>query len=337
MTLKAAIIGTGQIASTIDNDAWREDVWSHAAAFKKCLQTDLTAACDIDEEKLKAFGSEWNVVNLYTDYNEMLSNQSIDIVSICTPTATHHFIIKDIVKYNIKAVFCEKPLAFSYRDCVNINSLCKRANIILAVNYFRRWDNLYLKTKEIIETKTLGTLISIVLNGNTALFMNASHMIDLLLMLCGKLDKVMGRLGIEYIRMVHGEADPGGTFHFSTSEGVEGLLCAERDSSRKYHFEIDLGFTKGRLRIVEDASGRKRVEFFGYEANAKESGYFELVQKEFPVYPKNQRLVDAVENIANAIKTKKSNIYCSGEDASESVRVIEAFYETAKTKSVVTL
>ena len=58
------IIGTGQIAGSIDDDRKRKSVWSHAGAYKLCTRTKIVAACDIDHERLESFGKSWKVGRL---------------------------------------------------------------------------------------------------------------------------------------------------------------------------------------------------------------------------------------------------------------------------------
>ena len=242
------IIGTGQIAGSIDDDRKRKSVWSHAGAYKLCTRTKIVAACDIDHERLESFGKSWKVGRLYRDYRDMLKSEEIDIVSICAPTKTHYEILKNVAGCGIKAIFCEKPLAFSYKQCSQAVDICRKNNVLLAVNYFRRWDNLYLKIKEIIDSKQFGTIKTMVSYSNTALYMNASHMIDLMLMLGGRISKVYGKMDSSFVRKVHGLEDPGGIFHFTTESGMEELLYAAGDSQLKHQFEIDLQFTNGRIR-----------------------------------------------------------------------------------------
>ena len=331
---RVGIVGTGHIADSIDDDPKRKGIWSHASAYREFNRTKLTAACDIDRKALVMFGRKWGVKNLFTDYRKMLENEKIDILSICTPTKTHYEIVKNAIDYDIKAIFCEKPLAFSYRECKDIADRCRKRRIVFAVNYFRRWDNLYLKIKELIDDKRLGQLKTLAAYSNTALYMNTSHMIDLILMLCGRITAVSGRLDASYIREVHGLPDPGGIFHFTTEKGVEGILYGNGDSRLKHQFEIDLQFTQGRIRSSNYGS---KNELFVYKPSLQFSGLLELKKEKFPRYLPNERVVSAIRNIVDVIEGKRSAINCSGEDAAESVKVIETFYKTSGTRKMVEL
>lgn len=95
----------------------------------------------------------------------MLKNEDLDIVSICTPINTHVQIIKDCIKHNVKAIFCEKTISYSLDDSSEIVELCKKNNVVLAVNHVRRWDDFNQKIKNIITQDNYGDIYTIWWNG----------------------------------------------------------------------------------------------------------------------------------------------------------------------------
>ena len=96
--LKAAIIGNGFI-SGVHRNAY-EKLEKEGAGVK------LVAICDIREEKLSDnFGQR-----LYTDLDEMLEKEELDVVSVCVPTYLHKEISIKCMKAGIN-VLCEKPMA----------------------------------------------------------------------------------------------------------------------------------------------------------------------------------------------------------------------------------
>ena len=102
------IIGLGQIAYSIDNDPARKITWSHINAYKKSKDTHVISICDIDETQVKKISQECDIYSGYTDYREMLKNEDLDIVSICTPINTHVQIIKDCIKQMSKLYFVRR-------------------------------------------------------------------------------------------------------------------------------------------------------------------------------------------------------------------------------------
>ena len=70
----------------------------------------MIAGCDINETRLKKFGKKWKVENLYTNYHDMLSENSLDILCIATWTNQHATMALDGVRSGVKGIFCEKPI-----------------------------------------------------------------------------------------------------------------------------------------------------------------------------------------------------------------------------------
>lgn len=328
--MNTAIIGLGNAGFKIDEDLLRTEIWTHAKAYINHPSTNLLSVCDENHLKLIEFREKYGpLLNFYSDYKRMIEHDAPDIVSICTPTFTHAQIIRDIMRLNNrpKAIFCEKPLTFTYKEGREIVDLCKEKGIHLAVNYMRRWDEKYLKIKELIDNYTYGELRTAVAYTDTALYMNASHMIDLLIMLLGKIDWIGGEFSTEYVRNVCGRKDYGGIFHFKAGD-VLGLLSADCDDYTKHRFELDLQFSDGRIRITNDG---RDIYCDEYRKSKYILGYYELSEVMDNSWPKtSNRMLDAITNIIETINNG-AKLNCSGEDALESIKVINACYQSNET------
>ena len=101
---RVGIIGCGRITSTIDDeiDFATYEVsrapLCHAGGYQEVPRTEMVAAADVIEGKLQAFGQRWGVAHLYSDYEEMLTKEDLDIVSIGT-RPQHHADITDNVDH----------------------------------------------------------------------------------------------------------------------------------------------------------------------------------------------------------------------------------------------
>lgn len=101
MSLKIGIIGCGGIANG-----------KHMPALAQIDTVEMVAFCDVIEEraeKAKAeFGTEY--AKVYTDYQQMLADTSLDIVHVCTPNASHAELSIAAMEADCH-VMCEKPMA----------------------------------------------------------------------------------------------------------------------------------------------------------------------------------------------------------------------------------
>ena len=126
---RAGIVGCGNIASGYDpNGAYK--ITTHAGAYNYVKKTKLVALSDTNKNRLDNAGKKWGVSKLYANYKEMLEKEDLDILSICTWDDSHYKILKDAVNHNLKAIFCEKPIATNLKDADEMIKLCKNKDII---------------------------------------------------------------------------------------------------------------------------------------------------------------------------------------------------------------
>lgn len=146
--LKFAIIGCGRIAHR------------HAEHIQKYAQ--LVAVCDIKETRAKEFSEKYHV-KYYLDIDELLSNNEIDIVSVCTPNGLH----KEHTVKSIKSgchVLVEKPMALSVKDCELMIKTAENYNKRLFVVKQNRFNPPIEAVKKLIDENKLGQIFSVQLN-----------------------------------------------------------------------------------------------------------------------------------------------------------------------------
>lgn len=114
MTLRAAIVGTGGIAS--------EHARTLAAAGDRVA---LVAATDIDPDRLNDFCETHSIPHAYPDAAAMLAAERPDLVHVCTPPGTHADLAVEALAAG-SSVFCEKPLCGSLAELDRIEAAEKR-------------------------------------------------------------------------------------------------------------------------------------------------------------------------------------------------------------------
>ncbi|MGY0835868.1 Gfo/Idh/MocA family protein [Aerococcus urinaeequi] len=136
-SLKVAIIGCGGIG-----------MQKHLPALSQVEGVELVAFCDLIEERALAgkakFGS--NDSRVYTDYQTMLTEETLDVVHVCTPNASH-------AELSIAAldagnhVMCEKPMAKTAEEGRAMIEAAERNGKKLTIGYQNRFrkDSQYLK------------------------------------------------------------------------------------------------------------------------------------------------------------------------------------------------
>ena len=146
--IRVGIIGCGGIANG-----------KHMPALKSVPDCEMVAFCDIIPERAekaaKEFGTEG--AKAYTDYKELLRDESIDVVHVCTPNRSHSFITVDALESG-KHVMCEKPMAINSAEARKMLNAAKRTGKKLSIGYQNRFrpDSQYLKAEA--EAGTFGEI-----------------------------------------------------------------------------------------------------------------------------------------------------------------------------------
>ena len=130
----------------------------------------LVAICDIDEEKFenKFLSGNIDVGNaqydfskyrLYTDIDDMLEKEELDIVDIALPTYLHAEVSVKALNKGIN-VLCEKPMALTVEECRKMIEAAEKNNRKLMVAQCLRFWPEYEYLKECVETKRFGDVLS---------------------------------------------------------------------------------------------------------------------------------------------------------------------------------
>lgn len=145
---RVAIIGCGGIANG-----------KHMPSLSKLSNVQMIAFCDVVEERAEAaaakFGAEG--ARVFTDYNEVLKDASIDIVHVCTPNDSHAGISIAALEAG-KHVMSEKPMAKTAEDARRMMETAKRTGKKLTVGYNNRYRPDSLHLKEICKSGELGEI-----------------------------------------------------------------------------------------------------------------------------------------------------------------------------------
>lgn len=125
---RIGIIGTGAIGKF------------HLDAYRRAASdvAEVVAVCDIDEPKAKRFAEENGVPTYYRDCREMLAEEKLDAVSVCTWNSAH----RDCTVAALEAgahVLCEKPMAMNAAEAQEMYDAAAAAGKLLQIGFVRRF------------------------------------------------------------------------------------------------------------------------------------------------------------------------------------------------------
>ena len=243
---RAVIIGCGKIGSEFADDPKIKDIYTHAGAYVHCPDTELIAVCDKDQEKSERCKDRWHIPKFYTDYKMMISETNPDIVSVCTPDQTHFEIIQTILtSFNVKTIFAEKPLALNVNDAIDLVNLAEKKNVVLAVNYLRRYSDRFCSLRTYLHSDSFGSIQAI--NGyyTKGTLHNGTHWFDLARFLIGEFARVKG-----FDNLKEQTEDPTFDTYAEFKNGASTYLHA-CDESKFSIFEMDILGSNGRISIKD--------------------------------------------------------------------------------------
>ncbi|MDW3178945.1 MAG: Gfo/Idh/MocA family oxidoreductase [Acidimicrobiia bacterium] len=123
-------------------------------------QAALVAAVSRDQGRAEAFGAQFGLDFVTTDYASMLARPDVDVVFIATPNALHAGEAIQAARAG-KHVFCDKPLATSVPDAEAVVDACEDASVVLGLNFHYRHLPWVEETRKMISEGTLGEIQTI--------------------------------------------------------------------------------------------------------------------------------------------------------------------------------
>jgi predicted dehydrogenase len=112
----------------------------------------------IMQRKSRSALEKYPYVTIAGDYNELLSDNEIELVVVNTPDNMHFDFASRALEAG-KHVIVEKPFTTCVKDGEKLIALADKKHRILSVFQNRRWDGDFLTVQKIIRNKTLGRLV----------------------------------------------------------------------------------------------------------------------------------------------------------------------------------
>jgi predicted dehydrogenase len=146
--IRWGIIGVGDVTET-----------KSGPAFYRAPNSELVAVMRRSRDKARDFAKRHGVPKWYDDGDALIADGDVDAVYISTPPDTHK-------EYTLKAaaagkpVFCEKPMARTYAECLEMISACEGADVPLWVAFYRRCMPRFVKIKELLDNGAIGDVLA---------------------------------------------------------------------------------------------------------------------------------------------------------------------------------
>jgi predicted dehydrogenase len=116
----------------------------------------VVAICDPQRALAEECAREFGIPAVSTDHREVLGRADVDLVDVCTPSATHFELAWASLEAG-KHVLCEKPVAYDYRDTVRAAELAKSRGLKTKLGFTFRYSPAMRYMKSLIDEGFVGT------------------------------------------------------------------------------------------------------------------------------------------------------------------------------------
>jgi UDP-N-acetylglucosamine 3-dehydrogenase len=326
--IRTAIIGCGHIATR------------HVKGYAAAQNAELVCVVDVDRARADAFAGQHGVKAYYA-VADMIANESIDAVSVCTKGvengSDHLAPTMECLEAGIH-VLCEKPLSNRLDECEQMVARAKEKGLCLACNLNHRFIPAAFEARKWVDEGRLGELLFINMtlwignpNDATPYFHLRAlhpHSVDVMRYFGGDVTEVAAFL----LQPSHRKSWSSASILLRFASGALGHLTGSYDIAWGHGIErCEVAGIDGRF-VIEDVT----KELIWYPAGSPEETIVRwpggITDWEQSITIRIRKWLDQLEGGA-----APDEIDASGEDALKAQRIIEAAIQSHETGAVVKL
>ena len=143
--LRVGVVGCGVISGP------------HLDALKRMKNAKVVALCDPAEAARHTMAQKYGVEATYADAAEMLANEELDVVHVCTPAQTHAEVSLAAMKKGCH-VFVEKPMALTAAEARKMVAAARKYKVQLCVDHNHLFDKVMIRARQSIASGAIGSV-----------------------------------------------------------------------------------------------------------------------------------------------------------------------------------
>lgn len=144
--LKAGVVGVGFIGAV------------HIEQLRRLGNVEVVALADEAGAQEKA--DALYVPHAYTNYKDMIDNEQLDCVHICTPNSTHYEIAMYAMERGVNVV-CEKPMTCTVEEAEKLRAYAKEKGLVNAMNFNCRFYPMAYQMRQMVRTGEVGDIYTV--------------------------------------------------------------------------------------------------------------------------------------------------------------------------------
>ncbi len=312
---------------------------------------EVAGICDRNRVHLEQAGTEYGIgrKQWWSDAETMMKETRPDVLVFVTMPHVRLELVKLAVKYRVKGLMFEKPMATSLDEAEKIRKLCEENGIKAVVCHQHKYLRSFLQLKKVLDSGELGRICRIEASCQPQASQLGTHYIDYLLWAAGQARavSVTGHVhGSFYLNDGHPSPDYvfGGLI---LENGIRGILECGYFAER--HAEHEVGFTHGEG--TADYWTDDRLTVYGTKGYAwascggayavfsprtaphvREGSYHDFFERE-----QYQAQMQYTREFADWMQSRTENHPCNIAQAYHGYEILEAIYMSAIERSRIDL
>lgn len=142
--IRVGVLGAG---------AWAN--FAHIPGFQRDTRCEVVAIADPQRALADEAARKFGIPSVYYSHEELIGRADIDLVDVCTPSATHFELAWQALSAG-KHVLCEKPVAFDYRETLRAHALAKSRKLKTKLGFTFRYAPAMRYMKHLIDQGYIG-------------------------------------------------------------------------------------------------------------------------------------------------------------------------------------
>ena len=143
--LRVGVLGAG---------AWAR--FAHLPGWRRDPRVELVAVADPVPERARETADAFAIPHAYADHEALLARDDLDVVDVCTPSATHFALTMAALEAG-RHVLCEKPVAYDYRDTRRAAAFARARGLRTKLGFTFRYAPAMRYMKALIDQGFVGT------------------------------------------------------------------------------------------------------------------------------------------------------------------------------------
>ncbi len=325
---------------------------SHCRGAAAAEGARLYAVCDLINERLQKAHESWPEAKLYTDYDEMLADPEIDIVSVCVPSGMHADLAIKALRAG-KHVLVEKPMDITVDRIMDIDRVRLETGLKVGGVFQNRRNAIMEPMKAAIDEGRLGRIFTGLFrvcwyrkadyfranghwrgtwqwDGGGSLMNQGVHTVDLMQWLLGDVASIKAETAI----LDHDEIETE-DFVFATvkfKSGATVLLTSTTCANPGVSTDIQVIGTKGTIFVDGDVPTVWKIS--GERCKEEEQEIMAAFAGNGSAAWADPTLVRGhsfmVQDMVDAVRFDRDPMV-GPEEATKAVRIVNAVYESART------